>query len=59
MVVEDATVCFLADAEVGHCLNVICVYYTKVSFGYKTSTMSSNYVFDKIYYLRLHKHNAV
>ena len=49
MDVEDATVCFLADAEVGHCFNVICVYYTNVSYGYKTSMMSSNYVFDKIY----------
>ena len=44
MVVEGATFCFLADAEVGHCLNVICVYYTNVSSGYKTSMMTSNYV---------------
>jgi len=33
MGVEVATGCFLADAEVGHCLNVICVHYTDVSSG--------------------------
>jgi len=48
MIVEDATVCFLlTDAEVGHCLNVIFVCYTNASTGYKTSMMTSNYVFDK------------
>jgi hypothetical protein len=47
MVVEGARVCFLADAEVGRCLDVICVYYTKVSSGYETSVMTSNCVFDK------------
>jgi len=51
MVVEVATVCFLADAEVGHCLNVMCVHYTNVSSGCETSMMTSNYVFDNTDYI--------
>jgi hypothetical protein len=47
MVVEGVTFCFLTDAEVGHCLNVIFIYYTNVFSGYSTSMMTSNFVFDK------------